>query len=108
MALTWEWHENGRAIIVHKSRGKITFDEVWKFFHDPKMTNIFDGALIVDLFRVNADRDSYGEENEDPGDSQMFWVWNDENPTCPVCGDRDLTLQYCPECGTKLFGEVRR
>ena len=102
--LTCEWKYPDRGILsVKKSKGKITLDEIVEFFHEQKQINCFDGAIVMFMFRVNGDADlyPYGWE-EKKGDVQDLMILDDENG-CPICNGK-MFVQYCPECGKKLFG----
>lgn len=102
-----EWDESPDKLIVTKKKGKITFDELMRFFHERDQINAFDGSLITVAFRVNAERDMYSFMDEvygEPeGDTLTVYVVGDESK-CPICGNIAYT-QYCPECGRKLFGK---
>lgn len=100
--LTWEYAENGTDIIVRKAKGKITMQELFDFLHEPKQTNSFDGALAVVMFRINSDRDIPYNYEEQEGDEQIVFMVGDE-ATCPICGKQGLAVQFCPDCGRKLF-----
>lgn len=100
--LTWEYAENGTDIIVRKAKGKITIQELFDFLHEPKQTNCFDGTLAVVMFRVNSNRDIPYLYEEPAGDAQEVIMVGDDS-TCPICGRPDMAVQYCPDCGRKLF-----
>ena len=101
--LSLEWKNTDQNIItVKKARGKITLEEIVQFFHENKQINSFDGKLVMFMFRVNGEADlyPYGWE-EQKGDIQDLLILEDES-SCPICG-RKMFIQYCPECGTKLY-----
>ena len=106
--LTMEWDDIPGQINLFKKKGKITFDEVIQFFHERDQLNRFEGALVVTAFRVSSERDLFpydfiGKEQE--GDSLEVWlVSGDSDDKCPICGN-NAYLQYCPDCGRKLFGK---
>lgn len=102
--LTIEWKDIDRSILtVRKSRGKIQLEELLELFHEPKQINSFDGKIVMFMFRVNGDADlyPYGWE-EQPGDQQDLIILEDEG-CCPICGQQ-MFVQYCPDCGKKLYG----
>lgn len=103
--LEWEWADNCRDIIVRKKKGKLTYDEVFRFMHEPEMMNMFEGCLVLTTFRVNKDRDmwSYMDDyiGESAGDSQELMIIGDDT-VCPICNEHRLFPQYCPECGHEL------
>jgi len=104
-ALTCEWKDIDRNILtVRKARGKINLEELLVFFHEHKQINAFDGKIVMFMFRVNGDADLYpfGWE-EQKGDVQDLYILEDEG-NCPICGQQ-MFVQYCPECGKKLYGE---
>lgn len=108
----WEWSgDYGNEITIRKAKGKITFDELFRFFHEQDMLNLFDGDLIVIAFCVHAERDMYDYNDnilgEPAGDSLDVQVVQDDT-VCPICGKNRLFPQYCPECGHKLVEEVRK
>jgi hypothetical protein len=101
--LSLEWKNMERNVItVKKARGKITLEELLEFFHEPKQINCFDGKIVMFMFRVNGDADlyPYGWE-EQKGDMQDLLILEDEG-SCPICGQK-MFVQYCPECGKKLY-----
>lgn len=103
--LTWEWSDTDRNIItIRKARGKITMEEIIQYMHEPAQLHFFDGKLVLAMFRVNesADLYPYGWE-EQTGDAQDLYVIEDET-RCPIC-NQVLYLQYCPDCGRKLYGD---
>ena len=103
--LQWEWGERDDEITITKKKGKISFDELFHFFHEPEMVNQFDGSLIVIAFRVHSERDMYTYTDAlfgaPEGDSMDIQVVMDES-ICPICGKNKLYPAYCPECGHKL------
>lgn len=105
--LTWEWGDRPGEVILHKKKGKITYDEVMCFFHEQNMLNMFDGTLVLTMFRVNSERDMYPYSTlicgEPEGDEQTVWIV-DDGSSCPICG-QEIYLQYCPQCGEKLYGK---
>lgn len=103
--LTWEWSDPDRNIItVRKAKGKITMQELIEFLHEPKQINCFDGKLAIFMFRVNGDADLHPFGwNEPQGDAQDLLMIEDESH-CPIC-NQQMFIQYCPECGHKLFGK---
>jgi len=103
--LTWEWSgENQTQITIRKPRGKIAMQELIEFMHEPKQLNCFDGKLAIFMFRINSDADLIPFGWEEPaGDAQDLMVIENETP-CPLCNHR-MFLQYCPDCGRKLFGK---
>ena len=100
--LSWEYADNGTDIYVKKARGKITIQELFDFLHEPKQTNYFDGCLAVVLFRVNSERDIPMHYEEPEGDTQLVYMLGDD-ADCPVCGTKGMAVQYCPDCGRKLY-----
>ena len=105
--LSFEWDGMNRNIItVRKSRGKISLEELLEFFHDHKQINAFDGKIVMFMFRVNQDADLYPYGYEDPkGDEKDLYILEDD-VGCPICGGK-MFVQYCPECGKKLYGEEK-
>ena len=108
--LTMEYGDRPGEVILMKKKGKITFDEVMRFFHDPERLLMFDGALVVTAFRVNSERDMfpYSEliSGEPEGDEQSVWIV-DDGSSCPICG-QEIYLQYCPQCGENLLRKKGR
>lgn len=108
--LTWTYGDRDDEIIVLKKKGKITFDELIRFMHEREQLNIFDGDLAVIAFRVNSERDLYDFATEltgvPEGDTLDVMIVGDET-ICPVCGEKRLFPQYCPDCGRKLDEVVR-
>ena len=101
--LTWEWGNNRNVIIVRKKRGKITQDELIRFMNESGQYNVFGGALMIQMFRVNGTEyldDGY--LNEDSGDDTAVLYILDDGGVCPVCGALREAIQYCPECGHRL------
>lgn len=103
--LTWTWGERNDEIEISKKKGKITIDELFRFMHEQEQLNCFDGALVVYAFRVNGDRDmwNYLEDfsGAPEGDVVTVQIVGDDT-LCPVCGEKRLFPQYCPDCGRKL------
>lgn len=104
MSLSLEWKDMDRNILtVRKSRGKITLEELTEFFHEHNQVNAFDGKIVMFMFRVNGDADLYPFGWEDQkGDAQDLYILEDEG-SCPICSQK-MFVQYCPECGKKLYG----
>lgn len=100
--LSWEYDANGTDIIIKKGSGKLTIQEVFDFLHEPKQTSFFDGALMAIVFRVNSERDIPYNYEEQKGDAQLVFVIGDD-AECPICGNTGIAVQYCPDCGKKLF-----
>ena len=77
--------------------------ELMEFMHESKQISAFDGKLAIFLFRVNGDADlhPYGWI-EQQGDAQDLLIIEDES-RCPICNHK-MFIQYCPDCGRKLFG----
>lgn len=100
--LSWEYDDNGTDILVRKAKGKLTIQELFEFLHQPKQTICFDGCLAVVLFRVNSERDIPMNYEEPEGDVQRVYMLGDD-ADCPICGRKDMAVQYCPDCGRKLF-----
>ena len=102
--LTLEWGDRN-DIILHKKKGKITFAEVIEFMHEREQLRSFDGDLIVFQFRVSEAHDivDFAEQmyGAPEGDTIVLDVVQDES-ICPVCGEKRLFPQYCPDCGRKL------
>ena len=89
--------------MIRKKKGMLTFEEVFRFMHERDMVNIFNGSLVVAMFRVHDELDTWAEEfHEKPeGDEQgLFIIWDDAD--CPICGEHKLFPQYCPECGHEV------
>ena len=104
--LTWEYGDN-RDIVINKSKGKITFQELQDFLQTPEMLNIFEGALFSWFFRPYSFRyDDF--EIEEPEGDQVVLVLSDDGSYCPICARNDLVLQYCPDCGAKLMQPINR
>lgn len=102
--LTFEWTDPERNIItVRKARGKITMQELVEFMHEREQIWSFDGKLAIFMFRVNGEADlhPYGW-NEPQGDAQDLLMLED-GMRCPICS-QEMFIQYCPDCGRKLFG----
>lgn len=63
---------------------------------------------MVTAFRVLPERDMYPYDfigGGPEGDSQTVYLVNgDSDDKCPICGN-PAYLQYCPDCGRKLFGK---
>jgi len=107
--LQWEWSgDYGSEITIRKAKGKITFDELFRFFHERDMLNLFDGDIIVVSFCVHAERDMYDYNDifgEPAGDSLDVQVVQDDT-VCPICGAEDVDEFYlhdgeivgCSEC----------
>lgn len=108
--LTWEWGERDTEIIISKKRGKITFDELMRFMHEQEQLRTFDGDLVLTMFRVSSQRDMYTYLDalfgEPEGDTLTVQIVQDDT-RCPVCGEKRLFPQYCPDCGRKLDEVVR-
>ena len=102
--LTYDWTDLEKNIItIRKARGKITMQELVEFMHEPKQVNAFEGKLVIFMFRVNGEADLYPFGwDDDPGDTQDMMIIEDET-RCPICNQK-MFVQYCPECGKKLFG----
>ena len=104
--LTWEWGDQANnVIVVHKKKGKITYDELFQFFHEREQLIQFDGCIVVTAFQISSERDmhpfSYEMLGEPEGDSQEVILIQDDT-VCPFCGKNRLYPQYCPECGAKV------
>lgn len=99
--LSWTWSERNHEIIIHREKGRLTMDDIWNFLHQRDQIVCFDGALAVIMFRINGDRTPDLYESADDGDDQAVIIVDDGTP-CPICGDSELYLQYCPACGEKL------
>ena len=102
--LSWEWGRDDNSIIIRKKKGKLTYEDVWRFMHEQEQLNVFEGALIVDMFRPMRDRcDGWDDlfSQADEGDAQMFYFIQDDTP-CPICGRDDLFPQCCPACGETI------
>lgn len=100
--LTWEWTERTDQIVIRKSKGLLTVDEIMRFLREREQISAFgEGTLCVIAFRLNTDMYSGWEFEKPEGDSQEVWVLGDESKC--FCG-RVLHTQYCPECGHKLWG----
>lgn len=107
--LTWEYgDDDGHSIVIHKSKGRLTMDEIMRFLHERDQLSVFEGMLAVMAFRVNGERDlcpySLDFFGKPEGDSQEVYMIGDDE-ICPLCGKNKLFPQYCPECGTKLIQE---
>lgn len=106
--ITMEWDDMPGKVILYKKKGKITYDEVMRFFHERDRLNMFEGALVVTAFRVNPERDMHPYDFlglEPEGDSlEVYLISGDSDDTCPICNGKAY-LQYCPDCGRKLFGK---
>ena len=102
--LSLEWGD-GDDIIITKKKGKITFSEVIEFLHNRENLSMFDGDLFVYQFRVRESNDMYDFASEmfgeREGDMIVLQRVEDES-LCPVCGEKRLFPQYCPDCGRKL------
>ena len=105
--LNLEWGD-GNDIILTKKKGKITFDEVLRFMHEREQLWSFDGDLMIFQFRVSDQHDmvDFSEEmhGASEGDMVVLQVVGDDT-VCPVCGEKRLFPQYCPDCGRKLDEE---
>ena len=92
-------------LVITKARGKITFDEVIRFMHERDQLFSYDGALMVFAFRVSDQNDmiDFSEDmfGASDGDMVVLQMVGDDDP-CPVCGEKRLFPQYCPDCGRKL------
>ena len=103
--LTWEWGERSDEIVIRKKRGKITFDELFRFLHEPDQLNAFNGDLAVIQFMISDQRDMYDYSTtlfgEPEGDQLNVIIVTDES-SCPCCGKNKLFPAYCPDCGRKL------
>ncbi|MBQ1791666.1 MAG: hypothetical protein II008_15935 [Oscillospiraceae bacterium] len=108
--LKLEWGD-GDELIITKKKGKITFDEVIRFMHEQEQLFNFDGELMVFQFRVSEAHDmiDYAEEvfGEREGDMIVLQRVGDES-ICPVCGEKRIFPQYCPDCGRKLEEPIKR
>ena len=104
--LKWSWGERDGDLIIRKSRGKITFDELFRFMHESDQINAFDGDLMVIQFRVSDQHDMYDYVDEvygEPeGDTLEVQFVTDDSP-CPCCGENRIFPAYCPDCGRKLI-----
>jgi len=100
--ISYEWTEKGNSIIIRKSKGLLTVEDIFRFLHERDQVNAFDGALAVICFRVSGEREPFflddGKEN---GDAQEVYMIGDDE-LCPICGENKLFPQYCPACGEKI------
>ncbi len=97
--LTWEWGDRDDQIIIRKSKGRLTLDDIVEFTSQPEIINAFgEGVLCVIAWRNRTDT-YQGVEYEQTGDAQAVWMLSDGSKC--FCG-RELYMQYCPECGHKL------
>ena len=75
------------------------------FMHEREQLFNFDGDLMVFQFRVSDQHDvvDFAEEmyGAPEGDMIVLQRVGDED-LCPVCGEKRLFPQYCPDCGRKL------
>lgn len=102
--LTWEF-VNGHddEIVIKKKKGKLTVDEIMKFLQQyEQMNRLGEGSLCVIAWRNIADNYNGWDDpdEEQPGDSVIVDVLQDSS-RC-FCG-RVLNVQFCPNCGEKLF-----
>ena len=102
--LTWEYGDKDDQIIIRKSKGKLTVQEIMDFMSQREQILDFgEGALCVIAWRMKEDTYSgWDMYTENPGDAVDLFVLQDSS-TC-FCG-KTLFPQYCPECGTKLLQE---
>lgn len=101
--LTAEWDEDivGRPVLlIRKSRGKITVDELVDFLlRDYRFTN-YAYAMVINVRESMCEGSGWLMDEEPKGDVVELYQLEDEE-NCPVCG-RILTYQNCPECGAEL------
>ena len=102
--LTWEYGDKDDQIIIRKSKGKLTVDEIVEFMNKWEQLQDFgEGTLCVIAWRMKSDTYSgWDMYEEKPGDAVDLFVLQDSS-TC-FCG-KTLFPQYCPECGTNLIQE---
>lgn len=108
--LTWEWAgDKWQDIIIRKSKGKLTLDDIWDFLHKPDQLNVFDGRVAVIMFTVSSLRDESLDiyDDKDEGDAQLIHFVEDD-ADCPVCGRNKTFIDYCPDCGAKLRQPIKR
>lgn len=102
--LSIEYGDNN-DIILSKKRGKISFAEVIEFMHEREQLFQFDGMLFVFQFRVSSEHEmydyGYAMHGEPEGDSIVLNLVGDDT-LCPVCAEKRLFPQFCPDCGRKL------
>lgn len=101
--LTAEWDEDitGRMVLlVRKSRGKITLDELTDFLlRDYRFTN-HAYAIVIQVKESMCEGSGWEMDEEPKGDVVELYQLEDGD-NCPVCG-KILTYQNCPECGADL------
>lgn len=100
--LTAEWDEDliGRPVLlVRKSRGKITVDELIDFLlRDWRFTN----RAYAMVIKVNESMcEGSGWDMEEPKGDVVELYQLEDGDDCPVCGSI-LVYQNCPECGAEL------
>ena len=102
--LTWEWGDHPDEIIVRKSKGRLTLEELHRFFNErEQLLSLGEGNLMLILWRTSSDSYTGWDMGQaDEGDSQSIYVLQDGS-TC-ICGKTELYQQYCPHCGEKLNG----
>lgn len=104
--LTAEWDTDitGRyVLLVKKSRGKITIDELTEFLlWDSRFTN-HAYAIVIRVYENMCEGSGWDIE-EAKGDVVELYQLEDGDD-CPVCGSL-LVYQNCPECGAELRKKV--
>ena len=96
----WDRDDAGSFLVLEKSRGKLSFDEMADFIRYELRHY---GHFIVFL---NCGEQTCGgnglffEESDPKGDSVRLYEYAGED-NCPACG-RMTPPQYCPECGAEI------